>query len=111
MGAGGWVGSRCCGGSRCGARVALVEVVKELVRPKHLDDLDQLVVVVVAMEEGLLTENHAREHAPERPPLGGARGRHTVSAARLGAVVGSARRRLWAAAAGAGCGAAHISNE
>ena len=77
-------------GCRCGACVALVEVVKELVRPKHLDDLDQLVVVVVAMEEGLLTENHAREHAPERPPgMGWGGGPHTVSTARLEAVVGS----------------------
>jgi len=33
----------------------------------HLCNLDQLVVVVVAVEKGLLTEDHAREHAAERP--------------------------------------------
>ena len=33
----------------------------------HLDDLDELGVVVMAVEEWLLSEYHAREHAPKRP--------------------------------------------
>ena len=35
----------------------------------RLGDLHKLVVVVVPVEEGLLTEDHAREHAPERPHI------------------------------------------
>ena len=33
----------------------------------YLGDFDQLVVVVVAVKEGLFSEDHARKHAPQRP--------------------------------------------
>ena len=47
--------------------VVLVNVRVELVRAEHLRDLDELVVVVLALEERLLLKDHPREHAPERP--------------------------------------------
>ena len=39
---------------------------REGFRP-HLDNLDELVIVVVSVKEGLLTEDHPREHATEGP--------------------------------------------
>lgn len=47
--------------------VVLVDVCKELVSAEYLGDLDELVIVVLALEERLLLEDHAREHAPKRP--------------------------------------------
>ena len=36
-------------------------------RTQNARDLDQLVVVVVAVEEGLLAEDHRGQHAPQGP--------------------------------------------
>mmetsp|Transcript_33708 Transcript_33708/g.88635 ORF Transcript_33708/g.88635 Transcript_33708/m.88635 type:complete len:241 (+) Transcript_33708:225-947(+) len=52
-------------------QVVLVEVVKQLVGAEHLDNLYQLIVVVVAVEEGLLSEDHASKHAAQRPHVEG----------------------------------------
>ncbi len=35
----------------------------------YLGDADQLVVVVVSVEEGLLLEDHTGEHASQRPEV------------------------------------------
>lgn len=45
----------------------LVQVVKQIVRAKHLGDLDELVRVAVAVEEGLLAEDHRGKHGAEAP--------------------------------------------
>ena len=47
----------------------LLEVSVELVCAQHLGNLHQLVVVVVSVEEGLLAEDHAREHTAETPQI------------------------------------------
>ena len=41
-----------------------VEVPKELLRAQDLDDLHQLIIIVVAVEEGLAPKDHAGHHAP-----------------------------------------------
>ena len=45
--------------------VVLVDVGKQLVSAEHLGDLHELVVVILALEEGLLLEDHTCEHAAE----------------------------------------------
>ena len=40
-------------------------------RPKNVDDLHKLIVVIRAVEEGLLFEDHPREHAAQRPDVQG----------------------------------------
>ena len=47
----------------------LVEVGVELLRAQDLGNLDELVVVVTTLEEGLSLEDHAGEHATERPDV------------------------------------------
>lgn len=47
--------------------LVLVEVIKQLIGAKDLSDLDQLVGVAAAMEEGLLAEDHGRKHGAETP--------------------------------------------
>lgn len=47
--------------------LVLVNVVKEVVGAQDLCDLDQLVRVAVAVEEGLLAEDHGRKHGAEAP--------------------------------------------
>ncbi len=42
---------------------------EEIVRSQHPGNLDQLVRVAVAMEEGLLSEDHRGEHGPEGPHI------------------------------------------
>ena len=49
--------------------VVLVDVGKQLICAEHLGDLDQLVIVILALEEGLLLEDHACEHAAQRPNI------------------------------------------
>jgi hypothetical protein len=49
------------------AFLVLVQVLKELLCAEHLCDAHELVVVVVAVEEGLLPEDHGRQHAAQRP--------------------------------------------
>lgn len=51
--------------------VVLVDIGEELVCAEHLRDLDELVIVVLTLEEGLLLEDHACEHAAERPDIEG----------------------------------------
>ena len=43
----------------------LVKVGVELLGTENLSDLDELVIVVTALEEGLALEDHAGEHAAE----------------------------------------------
>lgn len=47
--------------------LVLVKVIKELIRAKHLGNLDQLVRIRVAVEEGLLSKNHGGEHGAQTP--------------------------------------------
>lgn len=47
--------------------LVLVEVIKQLIGAKDLSDLDQLVGVAVATEEGLLAEDHGGEHCAQTP--------------------------------------------
>lgn len=47
--------------------LVLVEVVKEVIRAKNLCDLNQLIRVTVAVEEGLFAEDHGGEHGAETP--------------------------------------------
>jgi hypothetical protein len=42
--------------------VVFVQVLEELVGPENLRDLDQLIRIAVAVEEGLLPEDHRRKH-------------------------------------------------
>lgn len=52
------------------ARVRTTDLVEELVkvgRPKNLDYLDELVVIVCAVKDGILAQDHGRERAPSRP--------------------------------------------
>lgn len=45
----------------------LIEVVKKFVGAEDLGDLDELVRVGVAVEEGLLAEDHGGEHGAQAP--------------------------------------------
>lgn len=47
--------------------IVLINVGIELVCSEDLSDLHQLIVVILSLEEGLLLEDHASEHAAERP--------------------------------------------
>lgn len=51
--------------------VVLVEVVEEVLGAEHLGNLDELVRVAVAVEEGLLAEDHGGEHGAEGPHVEG----------------------------------------
>jgi hypothetical protein len=45
----------------------LVEVVEQIVRSEDLGDLDELIRVAVAMEEGLFPKDHRRKHGTQTP--------------------------------------------
>ena len=45
----------------------LVQILIEFLRPEHLSNPDQLVVVVVSVEERFLPEDHGGEHTTQRP--------------------------------------------
>jgi hypothetical protein len=47
----------------------LVKVRVQLLGSEHLGDLNELVVVIAALKEGLSFENHASKHAAERPDV------------------------------------------
>lgn len=47
--------------------LVLVEILEQLLSAEHFGDADQLIVVVVAMKERLLSKDHRSEHAPETP--------------------------------------------
>ena len=49
----------------------LGQVRVQLIGAQHLRDAHELIVVVVPVEEGLLAEDHPREHAPEAPHVEG----------------------------------------
>jgi hypothetical protein len=49
--------------------VVLLHIRKEFIRAKHFRNLNELVVVVLALEERFLLENHARKHAAKRPDV------------------------------------------
>jgi len=53
------------------SHAVLVDVGEEFVSAEDLGDLYELVVVVLPLEEGLLLEDHAGEHAPEGPNVEG----------------------------------------
>jgi hypothetical protein len=48
-------------------QVVRVQVVKEFFGAEKLGNLDQLVVIVVAVKEWLLAEDHAGKHTPQTP--------------------------------------------
>jgi len=50
---------------RIKGHVILLNVREKVFSAKYLGDLDKLVVVVLALEERFLLENHASEHASE----------------------------------------------
>ena len=45
--------------------VVLVQIFKELVRTENLGNLDKLICVAVAVEEGLFPEDHGSKHGPQ----------------------------------------------
>ena len=45
--------------------VVLLNVVEQVVRAEDLRNLYQLIIVVLALEERLFLENHARKHAAQ----------------------------------------------
>lgn len=47
----------------------LVKVVEQIIRAKDLGDLDKLIRVAVAVEEGLFPEDHGRKHGAETPHI------------------------------------------
>lgn len=47
--------------------LVLVQVVEQVVGAQDLGDLNELVGVAVAVEKGLLAEDHGREHGAETP--------------------------------------------
>lgn len=47
--------------------LVLVEVIKQVVGTEDLGDLDKLVGVALAVEEGLLAEDHGRKHGAQTP--------------------------------------------
>lgn len=47
--------------------LVLVEVVEELISAEDLGDLNELIRVALAMEEGLLAEDHGGEHGAQTP--------------------------------------------
>jgi hypothetical protein len=49
--------------------VVFFNVLKEFVRAEDFGDFDELIVVIVAMEEGFFPENHGREHRSQRPHI------------------------------------------
>ena len=49
------------------SHVVFLDILEEVFSTEDLRDLDELVVVVLALEEGLLLEYHASKHAAERP--------------------------------------------
>lgn len=46
-----------------------IQIGKQIIRAQHFGNLDELVVVVVAMEKGLLSENHACKHTTKTPQI------------------------------------------
>jgi hypothetical protein len=49
--------------------IVLIHVGEEFISAEDLSDLNQLIIVILALEEGLLLEDHTCEHAPERPDV------------------------------------------
>lgn len=47
--------------------LVLIKVVKQIISAEDLCDLDQLIRVAVAVEEGLLAEDHGGEHGAQAP--------------------------------------------
>lgn len=47
--------------------VVLLDIVEEVVGAEDFSNLDELVIVVLALKERLFLENHARKHAAQRP--------------------------------------------
>lgn len=45
----------------------LVDVIKQVIRPKDLRDLYELIRITVTMEKRLFTEYHGSEHGTETP--------------------------------------------
>jgi len=47
--------------------IVLVKIVEELIGSQDLGNLNQLIGVALAMEEGLLAEDHGRKHGAQAP--------------------------------------------
>ena len=45
----------------------LVQIIVQILRAKNFGDSDELVVIVVAVKEGLFAKDHRRKHASKRP--------------------------------------------
>mmetsp|Transcript_12226 Transcript_12226/g.22110 ORF Transcript_12226/g.22110 Transcript_12226/m.22110 type:complete len:371 (+) Transcript_12226:309-1421(+) len=46
-----------------------IQVMEQFLRPKNLGNFDQLIVVIMSVKEGLLPENHPREHTSQTPHI------------------------------------------
>lgn len=51
--------------------IVLVQILEQLLGTKNLGDLDQLIRVAVAVEEGFLAEDHRCKHGTQRPHVQG----------------------------------------
>mmetsp|Transcript_14153 Transcript_14153/g.26511 ORF Transcript_14153/g.26511 Transcript_14153/m.26511 type:complete len:211 (+) Transcript_14153:202-834(+) len=51
--------------------IVLVQIGEQAICAKHASDFHKLVVIVLAVEERLLAEYHARQHAPQTPNVQG----------------------------------------
>jgi len=49
--------------------IVLINIGEKFISSEDLSDLNQLIIVILALEEGLLLEDHTCEHAPERPDV------------------------------------------
>ena len=49
------------------SKAILVEILVKLLSAEHFGNLDELVIIVASLEEGLPLEDHAGKHASERP--------------------------------------------
>ena len=52
---------------RVESEAILVEILVELLSAEHFSNLDELVIIVASLEEGLPLEDHTGKHASERP--------------------------------------------
>ena len=49
--------------------IILFNISEEFISSEHLCNLNQLVIVVFTLEEGLLLKNHPCKHTPQRPNI------------------------------------------
>mmetsp|Transcript_72137 Transcript_72137/g.88486 ORF Transcript_72137/g.88486 Transcript_72137/m.88486 type:complete len:281 (+) Transcript_72137:214-1056(+) len=51
--------------------VVLVQISEQAISSQHASNLDQLIIVVLAMEKGLFSKDHASKHAAQTPNIQG----------------------------------------